>query len=196
MCVAPAGKQMKGSDVMSKNNEKKTSGFTHETTVGKTVEWYTPPSIFEALDIVFDLDAASPGFNNCFTPAKNCVVYDDGSGTVDYLGTVSDKGDTFFGDALDMDWWGNVWCNPPYDRNMMAWVQKMADHGKGIMLVFARTDAKWAQAALESCDAVCFIAGRVKFIDSTTGEPGGTPGSGSMFAQALRDSGLGLVMSK
>lgn len=32
----------------------------HETPVGATVEWYTPPALFDTLGLTFDLDPASP----------------------------------------------------------------------------------------------------------------------------------------
>lgn len=31
----------------------------HETSIGETSEWYTPPEIFEALGLQFDLDPCS-----------------------------------------------------------------------------------------------------------------------------------------
>lgn len=33
----------------------------HEQSVGKTDEWYTPPYVFEAMGVTFDLDPCSPG---------------------------------------------------------------------------------------------------------------------------------------
>ena len=35
------------------------SGFVHEAAVGNSVEWYTPKSVFDALDTWFDLDVCS-----------------------------------------------------------------------------------------------------------------------------------------
>ena len=33
----------------------------HENCIGETSEWYTPPEIFAALRLTFDLDPAHPG---------------------------------------------------------------------------------------------------------------------------------------
>lgn len=33
----------------------------HENCIGESDDWYTPPSIFEALGLTFDLDPCSPG---------------------------------------------------------------------------------------------------------------------------------------
>jgi hypothetical protein len=33
----------------------------HENSIGESDEWYTPPEIFDALGLTFDLDPCSPG---------------------------------------------------------------------------------------------------------------------------------------
>lgn len=40
-------------------------GFTHESAYNESKEWYTPPEIFNALGIKFDVDPASPGKKSC-----------------------------------------------------------------------------------------------------------------------------------
>ena len=159
-----------------------TQGFTHETTAKETpVDWYTPPHIFEALGIQFDLDPCSPA-NGAVTPATNHISLPR--------------------DGLHETWIGNVWMNPPYGAETKHWMKKLAQHGNGIALVFARTDTRWFQQAAVTADLICFVANRIKFINGRTGKESGTPGAGSCLiafgasnAEALRHSGLGLCVS-
>ena len=158
------------------------AGFSHESTVNQSVEWYTPAHIFEALGEEFDLDPCSPVHGNTSVPAaRRYTIVDDG---------------------LAQDWEGFAFVNPPYGAETGVWMRKLADHGEGIALVFARTDVKWFQEVAPKTSAICFIAGRLRFISGATGEAGGTPGAGSMLvafgeraAAALRRSGLGVVVT-
>ena len=51
----------------------------HEPSLGGSDEWYTPPDIFEALGLRFDLDPCSPGSGQCFVPAGRVFIKaDDG----------------------------------------------------------------------------------------------------------------------
>lgn len=158
------------------------AGFTHESTVNESIEWYTPPEVFDALGLEFDLDPCSPGEGRSFVPAKkHYTVIDDG---------------------LVSPWEGTVFVNPPYGKHTPVWLEKLAQHGDGIALVFARTDTKWFRAAAHSADVICFISSRVRFYQGNTENRGGTPGTGSMLiaygdraADAVRNSGLGLCFT-
>lgn len=157
------------------------TGFTHESTVNETFEWYTPPEIFDALGLMFDLDPCSPGAGKSFVPARrHYTIVDDG---------------------LVQPWAGTVWMNPPYGAQTPVWMRKLAEHGDGIALVFARTDVKWFQELAPSADAICFVSGRIRFFRGGMTERPGTPGAGSMLiafggkaAAAVRDCGLGVVV--
>lgn len=110
----------------------------------KSVEWYTPAWVFDALDLTFDLDPSSPHDMETAVPAAvKYTIYDDG---------------------LKKPWFGRVWMNPPYGPDTGFWMRRMIDHGNGIALVFSRTDATWCQEALRAADAVLFLAGRIDFI--------------------------------
>jgi hypothetical protein len=90
---------------------------------------------------------------------------------------------TIVEDGLTTPWHGTVWTNPLYGKELPTWMNKLAAQRDGIALVFARPDTKWFQAALEKATVVCFIAGRIKFIDGRTGQTAGSPGAGSaLFA--------------
>ncbi len=153
-------------------------GFAHESTVNETFEWYTPPEIFTALDIEFDLDPCSPGAGKSFVPAKRHYTIED--------------------DGLTSPWFGTVWVNSPYGPETKKWVEKLVHHGDGIGLFFSRTDNKWFQQYVSQADAVCFVSSRVKFFRGGMVERPGSPGAGSMLiaygdraAEAVVNSGLG-----
>jgi len=46
--------------------------------------------------------------------------------------------------GLDRVWFGLVYVNPPFNRyEVGAWISKLAQHGNGITLLHARTEATW-----------------------------------------------------
>ena len=61
-------------------------------------------------------------------------------------------------------WEGMVWCNPPYGKRATDWLNRLALHGNGIALVFARTETQaffrdvWPRA-----DLLLFMKGRLTF---------------------------------
>lgn len=110
----------------------------------KSVEWYTPAWIFDALGLDFDLDPSSPFDMESFVPAKSKF--------------------TVFDDGLKQAWFGRVWLNPPYGPDTGFWMRRLIEHGNGIALVFSRTDASWCQDALISASATLFMPGRINFV--------------------------------
>lgn len=117
----------------------------HEAPVGATVEWYTPPSLFRDLGMAFDLDPASPGADVVpWVPARHHY-------------TAKDNG-------LIQPWYGRVWLNPPYGQPGVAFIQRMIEHGNGVMLLPARTETRIFQQSAESATAVCFLRERLHFI--------------------------------
>ncbi|PPF23138.1 hypothetical protein [Rathayibacter rathayi] len=81
-------------------------------------------------------------------------------------------------------------------------MRKLADHGNGIALVFARTDVRWFQNVGATANLICFVSGRIKFYRGNTTDLPGTPGAGSMLlaygdkaAAALRTSNLGVLVT-
>lgn len=163
---------------MNKNN----TGFLHEAPVSETRQWYTPPSIFKALKIEFDLDPCSPGQTIVpWIPVKK------------HYKTVED--------GLLSPWFGNCWVNPPYGKDVWKWLKLLSLHGNGIALVFSRTDSKWFQEYAPLADAVCFIRDRIRFISGKKVNPGckhehGTAGSGSALLAWGIDNVYSLIRSK
>lgn len=153
----------------------------HEPQIGASDEWYTPPEIFSALDVIFDLDPCSPQ-GGSHVPTK------------DYL-TKSD-------DGLSHNWYGFVWMNPPFGgRNgHIPWLKKFLQHGDGIALVRAYTSAGWFHDYAVKADCMVFPRGKTKFIRED-GSIGKSPGSGIVLlgvgetaVNALRNCKLGLFV--
>jgi len=108
-------------------------------------EWITPPYIIRALGR-FDLDPCG-AINQPFkTATKRYTSLDDG---------------------LSQPWNGRIWLNPPYGRETKKWMGKLASHGNGIALIFARTETETFFKHIWPCaDAILFIEGRVRFYHS------------------------------
>ena len=106
-----------------------------------TDTWLTPPELLKALG-KFDMDPCCP-LNMPWVTASIMVSLPE--------------------DGLSVKWRGRVWCNPPFSKPL-KWVEKMADHGNGILLLPAKSpETKWGQKALSTADCVLFQAGRLLF---------------------------------
>jgi hypothetical protein len=115
----------------------------HQRTEGMNDEWLTPPEILAALGS-FDLDPCAPASRPWPTARDHISLPADG---------------------LAAEWWGRVWCNPPFNRYARPrWMRKMADHGNGIMLIPAATETEAFDAQVwKRADAVCFVKTRPHF---------------------------------
>ena len=139
-------------------------------------EWLTPPDIIKSLGS-FDLDPCAPHKEKRpWATAEN-----------HYALPV---------DGLTAPWGGRVWCNPPYGRETFAWLKKLASHGNGIALIFARTETVgfhteiWGKA-----DALFFFKGRLKFYH-VTGEQGGTANAPSCLVAYGENNVKAIISSK
>jgi len=114
-------------------------------------DWGTPPGFMRWLrhnrNWVPDLDAAASPHN-----AKATMFF-----------TQEDNG-------LDRPWFGNVWLNPPFGREVPLWMDKCAqeierEEVRSIYaLVPARTDTKWFhENVLPFAHIVYLIKGRFNF---------------------------------
>jgi len=128
---------------------------------GNTNTWFTPKHIIDALGVHFDLDPCTQTYRPHNT-ATNHICEDNG------------------GNGLIADWFGTVWLNPPYGREIKSWLDKLAEHGDGVALVFSRTETVWAQTCLTKATSVNFIKGRISFIKAD-GSKGDTAANGSML---------------
>jgi hypothetical protein len=142
------------------------------------MEWWTPPSLFESLGLEFDLDPCSPAGGLEWVPARQYYALPQ--------------------DGLTLPWHGKVWLNPPYNRPG-PWTDKLNAHGNGVALVANGTDTQWFQRAATHADSVCFIAGRLAFVHSETGDDTKAADFGSILlgygdcAEAVANCGLGFI---
>jgi phage N-6-adenine-methyltransferase len=123
-------------------------GWRVSTSVAQSVEWGTPPALYQALDreFGFSIDiAADPSM------AKH----------VRYL-----TKDT---DALAVSWAGEtVFCNPPYGRQIDRWMRKgfteASEHGATVVfLVPSRTGNAWFHDYAIPHAEIRFIRGRLSY---------------------------------
>ncbi len=88
-----------------------------------------------------------------------------------------DKYYTIEDDGLSKDWSGhNVWCNPPYGREIGKWVEKCYREGHKdntlvVMLIPARTDTKYFHDYILHRAEIRFVPGRLKFGDGKNSAP-------------------------
>ena len=88
-------------------------------------------------------------------------------------------------DGLSVDWFGNVFCNPPYSQ-IDLWVdkalQQVSNADSIVMLLPNWTDRAWFQK-IAHCP-IQFLRGRLRFVDPKTGLPGKyNPRFGSMLVK-------------
>jgi len=151
----------------------------HQSPTRLSDDWITPPRIIKALG-QFDFD-----------PCPSSIQK---SG---YLGMKSWEYGT---DARVQDWPkdARIWLNPPYSKGLGLWLSKLADHGNGIALIFARTETKdFCDNVWEKADAILFLRGRITFLLPDGKKPSGNSGApsclvayGSNNVGALYQSGL------
>jgi phage N-6-adenine-methyltransferase len=119
-------------------------------------DWCTPQALFDLCDAQyhFDLDAAADAENT------KCKKFFD-----------------FKTNSLAQEWFGRVWLNPPYGRDIGKWLQKArheleAGHCEVVVfLLFVRSDCKWfhdyvwdeLNAKPRPGVSLQFLRGRVKF---------------------------------
>ena len=132
----------------------------------RSVEHYTPEGIVDSVvDCLgaIDLDPCSHDAERSHIPAaKHFVLADDG---------------------LTQDWWGRVYMNPPYGREIGTWVAKLVESyeagavSAAIALVPARTDTKWW--SLIDDHLLCLLRGRLHFTKDAA--QGGAPFPSAAF---------------
>lgn len=117
-------------------------------------DWATSPEDFDPLhaEFGFTLDVCASAEN-----AKVARYYDEAT------------------DGLKQDWTGEVvWCNPPYGRDLVAWVEKMATSGARVVVGYipARTDTRWFHKwVLPLADEIRFKKGRARFVGAPHNAP-------------------------
>jgi len=133
-------------------------------------EWYTPPKILDAVRLAMggiDLDPASCAkANETVRATRFYSIADDG---------------------LTQEWGGRVFLNPPYERGLIdRFIARVVDERRSnrstaaCVLVNNATESGWFQEMLWAGWSVCFIRGRVRFIDKG-GAASGAPLQGQVL---------------
>lgn len=124
----------------------------------ETPEHYTPTTIVELVSECLsgiDLDPCSNSKEQPNVPAANHYTKTD--------------------DGLNAPWFGTVYMNPPYGREIDAWVEKLVNEyeagevTEAIALVPARTDTQWFRRFRNY--HICFVEGRLTFIGNDDPAP-------------------------
>ena len=150
--------------------------------VADTHVWLTPPEILWSLG-EFDLDPCAAPSPRPWPTASHHIEWPR--------------------DGLAEPWKGRVWCNPPFGSQTAAWLRRMAEHGDGIALAFARTETRmFAEHVWPKASAVLFLAGRPHFHHPDGSRARGNSGGpicliayGARNTLALRSSGLAGAIS-
>lgn len=128
-----------------------------------TDNWGTPIEFFERVNKRFNfrLDACAESWNT--------------------------KCDNFYSqneNGLIKPWTSWTWCNPPYSE-IYKWYKKayqeMVQGNSSVLLTFARTDTRAFHEFAIGATEICFLKGRLRFIDPKTGQQGNTAPSPSML---------------
>jgi hypothetical protein len=149
----------------------------HQSSRMLTDVWLTPPEILAVLGS-FDLDPCAAPEPRPWPTARRMISRPD--------------------DGLSAEWLGRVWLNPPYSREAVRWIQRLADHGHGTALVFARTETAWfVDQVWRRASALLFMHGRVHFhrpdgsrSPDNAGAPSVLAAYGVSDAERLESSGL------
>ena len=96
------------------------------------------------------------------------------------------------------EWFGRVWLNPPYGAEGWRWLAKLADHGNGIAIVFARTETRgFFESVWGRASALLFIKERLHFhhpdgtrAKGNSGGPSVLVAYGPENAERLKASGI------
>jgi len=121
----------------------------------KTCEWSTPQDLFNDLNSVFEFRT-----DLCATP--------ENAKCEDYF-TKRDNG-------LARLWSGSCWLNPPYGREIGAWVRKAAESAIDgwatvVCLLPARTDTAWWHDYVIPFGEITFLRGRLRFGGAKNSAP-------------------------
>lgn len=129
---------------------------THVTLNSGNEEWYTPPIYTDAARLVLgciDLDPASSDVANTSVRASQFFTESD--------------------DGLSQQWKGRVWMNPPYTTGRIdRFVDKLLEHHvagdvpAAVVLTNNATETRWWQRLAQASSAVCFVAGRIRFLSA------------------------------
>lgn len=118
----------------------------HHSARNRSDIWLTPTPIIDSLGgwQSFDLDPCAAVGQPWRTARRHMTAEDNG---------------------LIMPWSGRTWLNPPYNVQLIRrFMARMAEHGNGVALIFARTETEhFHRFVWPVADAIHFFDGRITF---------------------------------
>ena len=85
-------------------------------------------------------------------------------------------------DGLIQPWEGYCYVNSPYGAETEIWLKRLADHGNGVALTFARTETKmFQQQVWDRATALRFIHNRLYFYQPDGQRAKGNSGGPSVL---------------
>jgi hypothetical protein len=127
---------------------------------GQSDVWLTPPWILEELG-PFDLDPC-PCVPQPYPTAKRVID----------------------GDGLAAEWrpGESVWLNPPYGPELGVWLKRLAAHGNGVAICFARTETRaFFDHVWKKASGLLFVEGRLHFRHADGRRAKGNAGAPSVL---------------
>ncbi len=143
---------------------------SHQSAKSGTDTWFSPPALLEAVGgaASFDLDPCSHIDRPWPTARQHYTQEDNG---------------------LLLPWFGRVWLNPPYSIALITkFLGRMAAHGHGLALIFARTETDpFHRFVWGAATGLLFLRGRLNFHypDGRAAKNGGAPSV--LIAYGARD---------
>ena len=139
--------------IKTKKMENKNKKKSHVSYNSGNNEWYTPQNIIDAAKKTMgsvDLDPASSETANRTVQATTIYTKED--------------------DGLIQPWFGNIWLNPPYARNLIgkfasAIKDKRMEYDQAIILVNNSTETVWFHNIIGITSAICLVKKRIRFHD-------------------------------
>jgi len=112
----------------------------------QSVHWATPKGVYDELNKEFNFD---------FDPCPLGEMETDGSA------------------PMFTAWSGKrVFCNPPYDKGIVRFLERATEADVSVFLIPARTDTKWFHnLILPNANEIRFIKGRLRFGDAKNSAP-------------------------
>ncbi len=116
--------------------------------------WSTPQALFDKLDAEFNftIDVCADSDNKKVVPYFNSAM-----------------------NGLAQPWTGRCWMNPPYGREISAWMKKAFESALSGALVVAlvpnRSNAPWWHDYVMHADEIRFIRKKVPFVGTKKGVP-------------------------
>lgn len=139
---------------------------------GRSDDWLTPPDLLARLG-PFDLDPCASATQPW--PTARRMIAPPAHGLME-------------------PWSGRVFMNPPYGAGAEDWLRRLALHGIGTALVFARTEtAMFFESVWPHASALLFLRGRLYFHRPDGSRADGNAGGPSVLIAYGPDDAEGLA---